>query len=269
VADPIVAQLEDLAANLPGPDPDVDVAAAAVAEIRAGGRRAARSSRTWPRWLAAAAAVVVVAGASIPAAREAVADLLGIGGVRIRSTGGDGTNVIEPADRADGTHPTPIDLGSAIDLEAAIALAPAPLAAPEGIGAPAAAYAGRPPGAVTLVWAPSSALPEVLDTGVGLLLTTFPGHLEANVIEKRLLQGTNLARTTVGGEPAWWISGAPHAFLYVDEHGNVQEDTARLSANVLLWEQDGATHRVTHRLETSLPLDDARRLAESLQPVVG
>jgi hypothetical protein len=218
-----------------------------VAAIRSGRLRAApRRSR----WIAPAAAVVLavlLAVTAVPAGREAVADLLGIGGVRIRLTGG----------VPDGVG-TELDLGRAVPAEELD-----DATAPSGLGDPAAAFAGRPRGALTLVWAPSEALPEVLDTGVGLLFSTFPGDLERSLIEKRVLAGSTLEATTVAGQPAYFVAGAPHTFLYVDPAGNPVEDTVRLSGNALVWADDG----VTYRLESALPLEETRALAESIEPL--
>ena len=247
----VAAALDDLARHLPASDPDVDVVGTAVAAIAARPSPAARR-RWWPA-VAAAVLAVVVATAALPAGREAVADLLGIGGVRVRLTGG----------VPDGLGAR-LDLGRAVDADDLDELdgVGAPVA-PAGIGDPAAAFAGRPPGGVTLVWAPTDELPEVLDTDVGLLLTTFPGDLDRALIEKRVLAGSTFETTSVDGAPAFFVAGAPHAFLYVGPDGEPAEDTVRLSGNALVWADGG----VTYRLESSLPLAAALALAESIEPL--
>jgi hypothetical protein len=227
----VIVALESLAQSLEWPDESVDVTGRALASIRHARRR-----RRWPLVAAAAVAVLV---AAVPAA----AHFLSFGGVRISLQGG-----VAP------------DLGTTLDLGAESDL-PGDFPLPKDVGAPAAAYEGEPPGSQTVVWAPDDALPEVLDTGVGLLLTRFPGALERDLLEKRLYEGGRLEVATVGGLPAYWIGGAPHGFFFVDETGRVHGDRARLAGHALLWQRDG----VTYRMESALTLDQSVRLAESMR----
>ena len=69
-----------------------------------------------------------------------------------------------------------------------------------------------------------------------------------------------IAETSVNGQPAIWTEG-PH-FLQL---GDITYQTVTLvvRGNILIWEQDG----LTYRLETDLPLAEAVKIAESLQPV--
>ncbi|HEX6420725.1 MAG TPA: hypothetical protein VFZ77_19640, partial [Acidimicrobiales bacterium] len=177
--------------------PDRDPAAAALARIRAAartaaprpadpgrarGRRAGRRLGVAPaagappgpappparaRWvaLAAAAAVVLAVVLAAPGARQAVARLLGIGGVRVTVTG-------DP----------PGDLGRALDLGYPLPVDEAVAAAggafdtpfPSPPGDPALAFAGRPDGAVSRVWPAGEGLPALEESEVGLILTAFP-----------------------------------------------------------------------------------------------
>jgi hypothetical protein len=188
----------------------------------------------------------------VPSARQAVADLLGVGGVRITRADG-------PLRDVDGR----LDLGRRVTLAQARRLAPGPLPRPAALGAPTAVFAGEPPGGITLVWAPDETLPEVLDFDVGLLITAFPGGLDGlseGLIGKRTTAGGTVQLTDVNGEPAYWLAGEPHEFFYVDEHGQARQDTVRLSGSALVWEHDG----VTYRLESALQQPDAMHLAESV-----
>jgi len=217
--------------------------------------RLGSSRRSGPRWVLAAVMVVAVVGASVvPAAREAVADLLGVGGIRITRDDGGGSRGIGGR----------LDLGRPVGLEEAARLSPGPLPRPEGLSAPTAVFAGQPPGGVTLVWAPDDRLPEVLDHDVGLIVTAFPGRMGSPevAIEKRGRDGGTTQPLTVDGAPAYWLSGAPHEIAYVDDEGRPREDTVRLSGNALVWERDG----VTYRLESALSRSEAVQLAESLPP---
>lgn len=185
---------------------------------------------------------------ALPGPRDAIADLLGLGGVRITTE-----------DRLPPGLAGTLDLGQPITVDDAQARLGGALSF-SSVGAPDGAFAGRPPGAVTVVWAPSPERPEVLDTGVGLLLSVFPGDLDRQLVEKRVAAGTTVEATTVSGREAYWVGGAPHAFLYLDEQQRPREDTIRLSGHSLLWADDGSTYR----LELAGSLAQARAVAEAL-----
>jgi hypothetical protein len=57
------------------------------------------------------------------------------------------------------------------------------------------------------------------------------------------------------------VEGDAHAVGFLDPDGNPWEDTLRLSANTLLWVEDG----VTYRLEGAGDLEVMRGIAESLR----
>lgn len=213
----VVDALADLRSALAWPDDDADLTSRTLARLD-GRRRASR----WPY---AAAVAVVAVGIGVPAA----AQLLDIGGVRIKLTG-----------------EVPEDIGRELLLGRLTELRE-DAARPPSLGAPAAAFEGRPEGGYTEVW-PGP-----------VLLTRFPGSVDEQVIEKRAFAGATVTRVTVDGEPAYWVSG-PHGFLYLDDDGNVQEDTLRLSGNALIWTRDG----VTYRLESDRALTDSIELAESM-----
>ena len=177
------------------------------------------------RWPYIAAAAVVAIGVGVPAA----AHLLGVGGVRIVLTG-----------------EVPDDIGGQLQLGRPTALREDEVR-PPSLGAPAAAFEGAPLGAYTEVW-PGP-----------VIVTRFPGSVEQQLIEKRVFDSGTLARTTVDGDAAYWISG-PHGFLYLDERGAPQEDTIRLSGSALVWERDG----ITYRLESDRDLAESVALAESM-----
>jgi hypothetical protein len=67
----------------------------------------------------------------------------------------------------------------------------------------------------------------------------------------------------VADSSGFWIEGAPHVISIEDPTGRRVEETIRFVGNVLMWESDG----VTHRLETVLGLEEALRIAESVQPL--
>jgi hypothetical protein len=220
----------------------------------------ARRAAGIPRILAAAAAVVVVALAAtliVPGSRAAVARWLGIGQVTVTYVGG----LPESVGRE-------YDLGRPADLGEAAAVADGSgwrLAAPGGVGDPNGAFVGRPAGSVTLAWEPSAGLPEVGDSGLGLILTAMPGTTDAGGMSKQVARGTTVELARVGDHPAYWVSGAPHEVVVTDPDGSIVRDTSRLAGNALIWTQDG----VTYRLESALDRDEAVELGANLEPVVG
>jgi hypothetical protein len=202
--------------------------------------------------IAASVAVVLVVVLALPGPRGAVARLFGIDGVRVTSR----------ADLPDDLHEV-LDLGTPVDVGAVGSPTGDLPLAPRALGPPDAAFTGRPAGGVTLVWSPSDELPAVGDTGVGALLTAFPGSADRDVVEKQLLPGTTIEHVTVGGSPAAWIAGDPHVFLYLDERGDARRDAVRLAGRTLLWSRDGTTYR----FESALDRDTAVALAEALEPL--
>ena len=203
-----------------------------------------------PRRSLALIAVVI----AVPGPRDAVARWFGIGGVRF-----------ELRDQDE----LPTGLGSDFDLGEPVAASQAADAVtfqirlPDGTGPPSAAFIGRPPGGITMVWPPSADLPEVDDSGVGLLLTEFPGSTTDTLVVKELGAGTRLEAVAVDGADGYWITGAPHVVTYLDRDGEPRFDQTRLAGNTLLWEIDG----VTYRMESALGLEAMVEIAESLRPV--
>jgi hypothetical protein len=255
----IHSALGDLAAHVAWPDDAADVVERAVAQLAAapaeplGGVRRLHPLRR-PRWAAAAALVASFLAVVIVApAREAVADLLGLGGIRI-------TVEDRPGPDAPGDRASRVDLGRSVSLDEAAQLAHAPLPVPAGVGEPDAAFAGRPVDGVTLVWRPTDSLPDVLGNGYGLLVSVFPGTVDEDVIEKRIYKGGTVEPTSVNGDPAFWIGGAPHEFEYLGADGEWRQDEISLSGNALIWTHGG----ITYRLESALDLPEAISLAESV-----
>jgi hypothetical protein len=194
---------------------------------------------------------------AVPAARTTVAEWLGLRGVEISFVPEAPTPAGTPAGAA-------LRLGRPIGLDEVRARVPFPVLTPSlpELGAPDEVYLDQtvPRGQVALVYRPRPGLPQAA-TGVGLLLTQFRGDVERPLAQKGVGPGTSLQSVTVSGTTGFWIEGGPHFFMYRDAAGNIREETLRLAGNVLLWERDG----VTYRLESSLPRDEALRIAESLR----
>ena len=215
----------------------------------------APSRRAWWTRPAFALAAVIVLGLAVTLVlsapvREAVADLLGIGGVRI-----------EFVESSEG--PTPKLSPSGLDLgdEATLAEARAelPVGVPAALGKPDAVYVDHdPPTRVSLVYAPRPGLPEAEETGVGLVLTQFRSQLDEGLIKKLVDAKVEVRFVDVNGHPAYWIEG-PHDLLVL-EAGGVASDEARLAGNTLVWDVDG----VTLRLEADIEMEEAIEIAESI-----
>jgi len=114
---------------------------------------------------------------------------------------------------------------------------------------------------VTLVWASRAELPETNTQGIGLVLGEFRGNVDQGYYEKVLGDQTIVTPVTVNGGRGYWIHGSPHFFYYIDPQGQVVTDESRVVGDVLIWTRGD----VTFRLETSLGMAAAIRLAESLR----
>ena len=84
---------------------------------------------------------------------------------------------------------------------------------------------------------------------------------EPFILKKLAGAGTSVARVSVRGKPAYFLSGEPHAVVLVDEHGAAITDSARLARDVLVWDEDGRTVR----LEGDLTETAAVEIAEALR----
>jgi hypothetical protein len=63
--------------------------------------------------------------------------------------------------------------------------------------------------------------------------------------------------TRVGGHSAVWVDGS----YMLETQGHNWSQTRLLDGHVLIWTED----ELTYRIETDLPLDEAIRIAESLE----
>jgi hypothetical protein len=211
-----------------------------------------------PTWQPVAVALIVLVAllsgtlAFSPAARRAVADWLGLRGVRIEFT---------PTPSA-STPPRPLgtglNLGERLTLAQAQARVPFRIVVPHApdLGAPDAVYlrSGNFAGQVTLLWHARSGLPRARETGEGLLLTEFRATVDAEFIKKISFQATTLEAVKVNGGNGFWIAGAPHQLSFLDENGSLLPDTVRLAGNVLLWEQGDLTVRMESKLSKAQAL---------------
>jgi hypothetical protein len=209
------------------------------------------------RWIPVTAAIILLAASILllsPGAREAVADLLGVAGIEVRFG-----------------EPTPplgaeLDLGDSVTLDEAAGAVAFDLSVPGSAGPPDAVYLSARPssGRVSMVWEGAERLPAAGETDIGLIYSQFALDLaEDELFVKSVMPDSRVRAVEVAGILGLWIDGAPHVITYEDVTGQVHEEETRLAGNVLMWERAG----VTHRIETTLPVDEAVALAESLIPV--
>lgn len=205
----------------------------------------------WRRPAGAAFATLVVALLLVfsPTARQAVADLLSSAGIRIGVTSDQTPAIGAELDLGELVQPTEVEDRVAFQVRVPAGRDP---------GAPSAVYLSDS-GEITMVWDGTPSLPAAGDTGITLLFAQYTGDDGREVAEKSIGPETGVHRLTVEGQPALWIEGAAHTFTLLDTEGNPIEETARLAANVLLWEANGVNHRLetTHNLQRALTLVDA------------
>ena len=188
--------------------------------------------RRWPRPVAIAVAVLVVAiGAAfaVPPARTAILDWLGLRHVSIV--------------RVDDLPPTsPI---VRLDLGRQVTLAQAPLGTLVPEDKPDKVFVDD--GTVSLLWGD----PE----RPRLLLTELQGQA---FIEKLIQPDTRVEPVTVNGRPGAWLE-EPHVVMFRDSNGRLRDDSPRLAGKTLLWEHG----ELTLRLEGDLTKEEALRIARS------
>jgi hypothetical protein len=251
----IERSLASLGARIEYP-PAVDLTArvrARIGEPRPGFRRWLSMQVVRPAF--AATALVVAACVALivsSGAREAVADLLGLGGVRIETQGE------LPAAGAE------LDLGRRMSLAEARSLVNFDVLVPQRLGSPDEVYylESVSTGQVALVYGAAEALPPAVQgSRAGVVITEFRAQLQEAVYKKMLEFSTVLQGVIVNGEPGFWIEGDPHVIEYVDPQGKPGRLSSRLVGNTLLWSQDA----LTLRIESSLSLKRSLEIASSLR----
>jgi hypothetical protein len=235
-------RLADLAAALEVP-PAPDVVPAVMARLAERPPPAPwrpRPTRPPVRALAVALlATVVLAGTAfaVPATREAILRVLGLGGVRIVRV-----HRLPPVPR----HVRPLLPGTRISPARA---------------RHAADFRALEPPRPTAIYLAHDVPGGRISIAVGqLLIVEFRGR-GIPYIYKLIAGGTVTRQLRVNGGPGVYISGAPHALMLTDRSGNPMPDTVRVEGNVLVWQQG----EVTLRIEGARTLTQALALARSLR----
>lgn len=250
--------LRDIGARIEWPEPPTAFAARVAGKIEGQPPRRPLLRRFVPVAGALAGLVAMLLTFS-PGTRDAVADFLGIGGVRIER--------VAPRD-----VPTPamggiFDFGDRVSLDEAKSRVGFDVLVPtlSALGEPDEVYHSprRPPGGlVALVYGGRPGFEPDPVTDVSVLITQFQARLESGDFFKKLAgPATTIRPVEVNGAEGYWLSGGAHSFVYRDADGNIVEESLRLVANVLLWEQGD----VTLRIETTGRLRGALEVAASLR----
>jgi hypothetical protein len=267
------------------PIPDSALFAAALADrLRSEPRPGAAATAARSAWLIrrnrrrrvgvavlGVAMACVVAAAAVAPVRSAVADFFGVDGVHITRAAHNPALAVPSTAPPVVTTP-PVDpvvalhLGTATTLVGAARLVGFPMRLPT-VGSyqrPDVVLVGTPPvgGMASMVYLPAPGRPAVAGSGgVAALLSEFRGHLEAGYFQKVAGPGTTVDPVRVGSAQGFWLSGAPHEFLYVNAAGTVDTQTIRLATSTLVWSAGG----ITYRLESALPRDSAVAVAASMR----
>jgi hypothetical protein len=243
--------------------PTPDVAGAVRQRTAAGSARRAPGGRLAWTFVAAMLILAGLGGLlAVPQVRAALVEVLRIGAVRIL--------LAAPTPTATPTAPAPTQtrptatpkptatpLTSVLDLAGETSLAEAQARAgfaiklpsyPPDLGPPDRVFLQDMAGPVVIMaWL----APEQPDRVQLSLHQLGPGTF-AEKVQPRVVQ-----ETTVRGQPALWTEG-PH-LLQVP--GGGYEPRRLVTGNTLIW----AEGEITYRLETDLPLEEALRIAESLE----
>ncbi len=216
-------------------------------ELAAGLRpRRARPVRR-PRLAWAIAMVLVIAAGllAVPAVRAAVVEIVRLGAVRIFLGGPTPTPLPPTGQLSLG------DLPGETTLESARASAAIPIRLPSypaDLGPPDRVFLLRGfGGTVVLVWDD----PNYPDLARLALFEIPPGPIVNKLFPE------HIQPTSVAGRPAIWSTGDHFVELVVEN----RQELVLVRGNVLIWSLEG----ITYRLETKLSMEEAARIAESLE----
>jgi len=200
-----------------------------------------------PRLAWAMAIVLVIAAGllAVPAVRAAVVEIVKLGAVRI-FLGGPTRTPLPPTG-----HLSLSELTGETTLEAARTASTVPMRLPSypaDLGPPDRVFLLREfGGIIILIWEdpnyPDLARLALFEIPPGPIVNKlFPEHVES---------------TSVAGRPAIWAAGDHFVEVIMES----RQELVLVSGNVLIWSLEG----VTYRLETTLSLEEAIRIAESLE----
>ncbi|MBI3942065.1 MAG: hypothetical protein HY326_03560 [Chloroflexi bacterium] len=231
------------------------------------------------RWTPAVVAILllIIVMAAVPPVRAAVVEVLRIGAIRIFTVEPPPPPTATPAPATDSVGRTSVPITS-----------PTTVAMPAPTFTPLKSLPGLA-GKTTLAevqaryyflkmlpaYPPNLGQPDgvfLQDLGGPALILVWlePGSQEKvkmslQILSKDIFGAKSpprvISQTMVNGQPAAWTEG-PHFLQFYDAQGRTILESRRLvQGNVLIW-MEGS---YTYRLETDLPLNEAVKIAESLQ----
>lgn len=233
-------------------------------------------------WLSLAAAMLVALALlfALPGAREAVAQFLGLRGLRIF--------YVSPTPTVTPTAAP----GLAATILAGVPTTPAPrvTATPRPSTTPTirsaalcceTSFADAQKRARFKLLVPPGPPPDrvyyqnVYDNGEQVVMVfgdpaspRFTLYQAQRWIYGKLVSGqaqTIIQETAVNGNRALWLAGAPHLLMHLDANRQPVYETQRtVDANTLVWETGNDYDGIIYRLETKGSLNDAVRFAEAL-----
>jgi hypothetical protein len=207
-------------------------------------------------WDSARRALALAALAAILVLGLAAAIGIALGGLRIEFGGQPPGSALPPELVEERGFGQRTDLATATRHIGALLLPSEP-----ALGAPDHVYYSAETTAVTLAWGTRPGLPADSRSGLSIVVTELRADIMPGTFIKLLHDDSILESTSVGGAPAYWVSGGDHYLYYLGPNDEPLELSLRLVGNALLWEQDD----LTMRIEGAPTLEDARRIAESMQ----
>ena len=261
---PVENQLQQAGRDFIYP-PTPDIAARVLVQINRTrpiqDRRRARFA-----WAAAIIVLVLIVLLAVPPVRAQILEFLQFGAIRIFLSTPTPTPTLVPTQTLIPStltpEPTltPTPLPSLLDLSGETTLAQAQQSVnftillptyPAGTGPPDKVYLQNPGGpTVILAWLQPGDPSQVRMSLMAFGPSSFAGKY---VPEK-------VTSTTVNGQNALWLQGN-HALILRKSDSSTGNVELMANGNVLLWMEG----EITYRLETSLLLDEARRVAESMK----
>lgn len=195
--------------------------------------------RGLPRWVLAAAAVLLIVAA------------FAFTWLSLHTTIYRVPNPPTPTPHSPGVLGSNLDLGTpAISVADAQRQVLWRVVLPAGLGQPDAVYVkladarGPSQGEVSLVYAHAPGVNPSAATGVAVLVTEARGAVNENFFVKVLGPDTKIEQVTVNGHPGYWISGHPHDFGFSDANGNFYFEQMRLASNTLVFDDNGTVVRI-------------------------
>ena len=197
------------------------------------------------------------AAAAVPAARNAVFDLLGLRAETIQRVPELPENVRAQPDWHLGRPAQ--SLGAARVKLAFAPLLPAGLAGPNGVFVGLEGREVEVPGsALTLTYPPQAGLPRSRLTGVGLLVQELRGRFWPGFVGKLTPPDARIEKFEIDGDYAIWVEGLHDFFFHA---GSYRMARSRLAANTLLVQRGETMIRLEAEFEKARAIEIARSLA--------